>query len=67
MGGRGFTVRGWGGRGVAAPSPSLCLAEVSKQGPVIPGEPCVHTHLSSHIPSGTQQPTGHTLVSAGQF
>lgn len=27
----------------------------------------MRTHLSSHVPSGTQQPTEHTLVSAGQF
>lgn len=27
----------------------------------------MRTHLSSHVPSGTQQPTEHTLVSAGRF
>lgn len=64
-GGKGFAVRGWGG-GVAAARPSLCLAEGFRQGPLIPGEACVRTHLSSHVPSGTQQPTEHTLVSAGR-
>lgn len=60
-GGKGFAVRGWGG-GAAAACPSLCLAEGFKQGPLIPGG-----RVCAHVPSGTQQPTEHTLVSAGWF
>lgn len=66
MGGGGSLLEG--GEEVGSQLRVLLYAwQVSKQGPVIPGEACVHTHLSSHVPRGTQQPTGHTLLSVGRF
>lgn len=62
----GSTLEG-GGEVVTAASPFPCLAEVFKHCPIVLGEVCVYTHLSSRLPSGTQPPTEHSLVSAGRF